>query len=230
MIKENIESVRAEIERAAFVSGRNASDITLIAVSKTQPIDKLIEAYQAGAREFGENKVQEIVSKYPFMPSDARFHMIGHLQKNKVKDVVDKAVLIHSVDSLELAKVIQKESLKRNIITPILIEVNIAREDSKFGVFKEDVLSLAEEISKLSNVSLRGLMTVAPYVDDAEDNRQYFAAMKQLAIDIENQNIDNVSMKILSMGMSADYKVAIEEGATHVRVGTKIFGARNYSK
>lgn len=230
MIKENIESIKEEIESAAKVSGRNASDITLISVSKTQPVDRLLEAYRSGAREFGENKVQEIVSKYPFMPSDARFHMIGHLQKNKVKDVVDKAVLIHSVDSLELAKVIQKESLKRNIITPILIEVNIAREDSKFGVFKEDVLSLAEEISKLSNVSLRGLMTVAPYVDEAEDNRQYFAAMKQLAIDIENQNIDNVSMKILSMGMSADYKVAIEEGATHVRVGTKIFGARNYSK
>ena len=230
MIKENIESIKEEIESAAKVSGRNASDITLISVSKTQLVDRLLEAYRAGAREFGENKVQEIVSKYPFMPSDARFHMIGHLQKNKVKDVVDKAVLIHSVDSLELAKVIQKESLKRNIITPILIEVNIAREDSKFGVFKEDVLPLAEEISKLSNVSLRGLMTVAPYVDEAEDNRQYFAAMKQLAIDIENQNIDNVSMKILSMGMSADYKVAIEEGATHVRVGTKIFGARNYSK
>ncbi len=230
MIKENIESVRAEIERAAFVSGRNASDITLIAVSKTQPIDKLIEAYQAGAREFGENKVQEIVCKNPLMPSDTHFHMIGHLQKNKVKDVVDKAVLIHSVDSLELAKVIQKESLKRNIVSKILIEVNIAREESKFGVFKEDVLSLAMEISKLSNVSLKGLMTVAPYVDNAEDNRQYFASMKQLAIDIENQNIDNVSMQILSMGMSSDYTVAIEEGATHVRVGTKIFGARNYSK
>ena len=230
MIKENIESVRAEIERAAFVSGRNASDITLIAVSKTQPIDKLIEAYQAGAREFGENKVQEIVCKHPLMPSDTHFHMIGHLQKNKVKDVVDKAVLIHSVDSLELAKVIQKESLKRNIVSKILIEVNIAREESKFGVFKEDVLSLAMEISKLSNVSLKGLMTVAPYVDNAEDNRQYFASMKQLAIDIENQNIDNVSMQILSMGMSSDYTVAIEEGATHVRVGTKIFGARNYSK
>ena len=230
MIKENIESVRAEIERAAFVSGRNASDITLIAVSKTQPIDKLIEAYRAGAREFGENKVQEIVCKNPLMPSDTHFHMIGHLQKNKVKDVVDKAVLIHSVDSLELAKVIQKESLKRNIVSKILIEVNIAREESKFGVFKEDVLSLAMEISKLSNVSLKGLMTVAPYVDNAEDNRQYFASMKQLAIDIENQNIDNVSMQILSMGMSSDYTVAIEEGATHVRVGTKIFGARNYSK
>lgn len=230
MIKENIESVRAEIERAAKISGRDVSDITLIAVSKTQPVDKLLEAYRAGAREFGENKVQEIVSKYPFVPSDARFHMIGHLQKNKVKDVVDKAVLIHSVDSLELAKVIQKESLKRNIVSKILIEVNIAREESKFGVFKEDVLSLAMEISKLSNVSLKGLMTVPPYVDNAEDNRQYFASMKQLAIDIENQNIDNVSMQILSMGMSSDYTVAIEEGATHVRVGTKIFGARNYSK
>ena len=230
MIKENIESVSAEIKRSAFVSGRNASDITLIAVSKTQPIDKLIEAYQAGAREFGENKVQEIVCKQPLLPSDTHFHMIGHLQKNKVKDVVDKAVLIHSVDSLELAKVIQKESLKRNIVSKILIEVNIAREESKFGVFKEDVLSLAMEISKLSNVSLKGLMTVAPYVDNAEDNRQYFASMKQLAIDIENQNIDNVSMQILSMGMSSDYTVAIEEGATHVRVGTKIFGARNYSK
>ena len=230
MIKENIESVRAEIERAAIVSGRNASDITLIAVSKTQPIDKLIEAYRAGAREFGENKVQEIVCKNPLMPSDTHFHMIGHLQKNKVKDVVDKAVLIHSVDSLELAKVIQKESLKRNVVSKILIEVNIAREESKFGVFKEDVLSLAMEISKLSNISLKGLMTVAPYVDNAEDNRQYFASMKQLAIDIENQNIDNVSMQILSMGMSSDYTVAIEEGATHVRVGTKIFGARNYSK
>ncbi len=230
MIKENLEAVRADIENSAKKSGRNASDITLIAVSKTQPIEKLIEAYNDGAREFGENKVQEIVAKYPLMPCDAHFHMIGHLQKNKVKDVVDKAVLIHSVDSLELANVIQKESQKRNIVSKILIEVNIAREESKFGVFKEDVLTLAKEISKLSNVSLNGLMTVAPYVDNAEDNRQYFASMKQLAIDIENQNIDNVSMKILSMGMSADYTVAIEEGATHVRVGTKIFGARNYSK
>ena len=201
----------------------------MIAVSKTKPVEDLMEAYDAGVRDFGENKVQELVDKYEVMPKDARFHMIGHLQKNKVKYLIGKTCLIHSVDSFELAKVIQKESEKNNVITDVLIEVNVAKEDTKFGVFKEDLLNLVKEVSTLKNVRIKGLMTIAPFVENPEDNRQYFNELKRLGIDIESQNIDNVSMGTYSMGMTGDYEVAIEEGATMVRVGTGIFGVRNYS-
>lgn len=229
MIKENLEKVRENVHRAVERSGRSDSEVLLIAVSKTKPVEDLMEAYDAGVRNFGENKVQELVDKYEVMPKDVRFHMIGHLQKNKVKYLIGKTCLIHSVDSFELAKVIQKESEKKNVITDVLLEVNVARENSKFGVFKEDLLDLVKEVSTLKNVRIKGLMTIAPFVENPEDNRQYFNELKRLGIDIDSQNIDNVSMGTYSMGMTGDYEVAIEEGATMVRVGTGIFGVRNYS-
>lgn len=227
MIKENLKSVRENVKKAIEKSGRNPEDVTLIAVSKTKPITDLFEAYEEGVRDFGENKVQELMDKYELMPKDVRFHMIGHLQKNKVKYLIGKAYLIHGVDSFELAQVIQKESVKANVITNILVEVNVAREETKFGIFPEEAVNLVKKISELSNVRIKGLMTIAPYVDNPEDNRQHFVALRQLGIDINNQNIDNVFIGIYSMGMTGDYQVAIEEGATMVRVGTGIFGARN---
>lgn len=229
MVKENLKIVRENVKAAIERSNRNPSDVTLIAVSKTKPIEDLYEAYNEGVRDFGENKVQELMDKYEKMPKDVRFHMIGHLQKNKVKYLIGKAYLIHGVDSFDLAKVIDKESKKANVVTNILIEVNVAKEESKFGVYKEDVISLCKEISKLENVKVKGLMTIAPYVENPEDNRQYFVELKDLGIDIDNQNIDNIDMGVYSMGMTGDYEVAIEEGATMVRVGTGIFGVRNYS-
>ena len=200
----------------------------MIAVSKTKPVSMLQEIYEEGIRDFGENKVQELASKYEEMPKDIRWHMIGHLQRNKVKQVIDKACLIHSVDSYRLAEEINIQAKKKNIVVPILVEVNIAEEESKFGIHREDAIQLVEEIAELENIRIEGLMTIAPYVEDPEENRQYFRNIKQLSVDIIRKNIDNVTMSVLSMGMTGDYTVAIEEGATLVRVGTGIFGARNY--
>lgn len=227
-IKENLVNVHNNIDKAVNISGRDINEVKLISVSKTMPVEDLIAAYECGERDFGENKVQEIMDKIDKLPRDCRFHMIGHLQKNKVKYIVDKVYLIHSVDSYELAEVIQKEALKKNIHVNILIEVNVAREDTKFGLLPENTIDTVKRIATLSNVHIKGLMTIAPYVDSAELNRQHFVALKALAIDIKQQNIDNISMDILSMGMTGDYMVAIEEGATYIRVGTGIFGARNY--
>ena len=230
MIRENIISVEQNINTACQNANRDQSEVQLICVSKTKPVELLMEAYEAGARDFGENKVQELVDKYEVMPKDIRWHMIGHLQRNKVKYIVDKVYLIHSVDSLRLAEEISKEALKKNVEVNILIEVNVAGEESKFGAgSKEDTISLVKSISKLPGVHIKGLMTVAPYVEDAEENRVHFAALRQLVVDIKKENIDNVSVDILSMGMTGDYMVAVEEGATHVRVGTGIFGERDYS-
>ena len=200
-------------------------------MSKTKPVETLQEAYDLGVRIFGENKVQELVEKIPQLPSDIRWHLIGHLQRNKVKYIVDKVTLIHSVDSLRLAETISREAEKKGVTVPILIEVNIAGEETKFGLSsKEEVISLSEQIAALPNLSVKGLMTVAPPAKDPEENRPFFREIRQLSVDITNKNIDNVFMEILSMGMTGDYEVAIEEGATMVRVGTGIFGARNYNK
>lgn len=228
MIKNNIESVQNNIKNACAKSGRDTNTAHLIAVSKTKPVSMLQQAYDAGMRDFGENKVQEILEKYDQLPGDIRWHMIGHLQRNKVKYIIDKVCLIHSVDSLRLAEEISKEAVKHNLTMPILIELNIAEEDSKFGLTFEECEEMIRKISALPNIQIKGLMTVAPFVEDAEENRQYFKTMKQLSVDIMTKNIDNVCMDILSMGMTGDYEVAIEEGATHVRVGTGIFGERNY--
>ena len=229
MLKDNFETVEKKVVQACERSGRDRSEVTLIAVSKTKPVEMLREVYDAGARDFGENKVQEICEKYDQLPSDIKWHMIGHLQRNKVKQVIDKAAMIHSVDSYRLAQEISIQAQKKGLSIPILIEVNIAGEESKFGIAANDTIQLVEEIAVLPNLKIQGLMTIAPYVVDAEENRLYFRQIKQLSVDIKNKNIDNVSMDVLSMGMTGDYEVAIEEGATMVRVGTGIFGARNYN-
>ena len=228
MIKENLKSVQENISETCKKVNKNHEEVTLIAVSKTKPVSILKEAYDSGIRDFGENKVQEILEKYDKLPTDIRWHMIGHLQRNKVKYIIDKVSLIHSVDSLRLAEEINKEAAKHHLIMPILIELNIAGEESKFGLSYAECEEMILAISKLPNIAIKGLMTVAPFVENAEDNRQYFKNMKQLSVDIMNKNIDNVDMRILSMGMTGDYVVAIEEGSNMVRVGTGIFGERNY--
>lgn len=226
-IKKNLQAVRENIACICKKAGRDPEDITLIAVSKTKPLEMLKKAYELGCRDFGENKVQEILDKFPLMPSDTRFHMIGHLQRNKVKYIVDKVVLIHSVDSLRLAEEISREAVKQNVEVNILIEVNVAEEESKFGIKTEEAIELVEAISKLPAVHIQGLMTIAPFTEHAEENRGYFAKLRELAVDITRQNIDNVKVDILSMGMTGDYIVAIEEGAACIRVGTGIFGGRS---
>lgn len=228
-ISNNYQSVSDNIKKACERSGKDPKNVTLIAVSKTKPVSLLKEAYQAGARDFGENKVQEILEKYDALPSNIRWHMIGHLQTNKVKYIADKVYMIHSVDSFKLAKEISRQAQKANRVIPILIEVNIANEESKFGVPADACEDLIRSIHSLPSVLVKGLMTVPPFVENAEDNRHYFQALKQLSVDIMQKNIDNVSMDFLSMGMSGDYMTAIEEGANIVRVGTNIFGERDYS-
>ncbi|MCI8542525.1 YggS family pyridoxal phosphate-dependent enzyme [Acetatifactor aquisgranensis] len=229
MVRENLETVKGIIRASCERAGRPESEVTLIAVSKTKPLELVQEAYEAGARDFGENKVQDLLDRIETMPSDINWHMIGHLQRNKVKYIVGRVAMIHSVDSLRLAEEISRESVKRQVETDILIEVNVAGEESKFGVSVEETASLVEKASKLPAVHVRGLMTIAPFVEDAEENRKYFQKLKQLSVDIENKNIDNVNMSVLSMGMTGDYSVAIEEGATFVRVGTGIFGERAFA-
>lgn len=229
MIRENLNTVNNTIISTCEKAGRNPAEVMLIAVSKTKPVELLNQAYELGCRHFGENKVQELVDKYEVMPKDIKWHMIGHLQRNKVKYIVDKVFLIHSVDSLKLAEEISKEALKKKVIVSVLIEVNAAGEETKFGVSVAETETLVREIAKLPGIIIKGLMTIAPYVDDAEENRQYFACLKQLAVDINKKNIDNVNMNVLSMGMTGDYAVAIEEGATYIRVGTGIFGERQYA-
>jgi hypothetical protein len=228
MIKENLEKIEERINAACTRGKRSRDEVTLIAVSKTKPAEMIKEAYDLGIRDFGENKVQEIMDKYPVLPQDIRWHMIGHLQRNKVKYIIDKVAFIHSVDSLRLAEEISREAVKKGKVISILIEVNIADEESKFGVKPGDCEELVRQISLLPNIQIKGLMTVAPFVENEEENRQYFQAMKQLSVDIREKNIDNVSMDILSMGMTGDFETAIEEGSRYVRIGTGIFGERNY--
>ena len=229
-LKENFQSVEARIQAACDRAGRSRKEVTLIAVSKTKPVEMLQTIYDAGSRDFGENKVQEMCDKIEQLPTDIRWHMIGHLQTNKVKYIVGRVSLIHSVDSLHLAQEIEKQAAKLDVIVPILIEVNIAEEESKFGIHKEETISLVREVATLPHIRIQGLMTIAPYVENPEVNRAYFRGIKQLSVDIARENIDNVSMDCLSMGMTGDYEVAIEEGATMVRVGTGIFGERNYNQ
>lgn len=229
MLKENYEIVEQNISEACARAGRDRSEVLLISVSKTKPLSMIEEAIGLGYTVFGENKVQELVDKFEHVSQPVNWHLIGHLQTNKVKYIVDKAVLIHSVDSIKLAQTIQKESEKHNVVSNILIEVNVAQEDTKFGLHVEEVEDFIREIAGYSHIKVCGLMTIAPYVENPEENRQYFRRLKQLLLDINSKNIDNINMNVLSMGMTNDYQVAIEEGATMVRVGTGIFGERNYS-
>jgi len=238
MIQENIKLVEENIKKACEKVGRDVNEVTLIAVSKTKPYTAIEEALPTGVKDYGENKVQELCDKYEILPKDIKWHMIGHLQRNKGRPagwiycrfyLVGKASLIHSVDSIRLAEQIEKEYAKADEIANILIEVNMAQEESKFGITSEETEQLVREIAKFPHIRIKGLMTIAPYTDNPESNRVYFRNMKKLSVDIENKNIDNVSMSVLSMGMTGDYQVAVEEGATLVRVGTGIFGERNYN-
>lgn len=226
MIRANIESVDERISAACRRAGRDRSEVSLICVTKTKPVEMLQEAYEAGQRDFGENKVQEICRKKPDLPSDIRWHMIGHLQRNKVRQLIGQTVMIHSVDSLRLAETISTEAQKAGVRIPVLIEVNMAGEESKFGVPAEKAEELVRDAALLEGIEISGLMTIAPYTEDPETNRPYFAGLRELAVDIGQKCIDNVSMSVLSMGMTGDFEVAIEEGATHIRVGTGIFGER----
>lgn len=229
MINENISKVRENIVKACEKAGRNPEEVTLIAVSKTKPVSAIEEALLSGTLDYGENKVQELCDKYDVLPKNIRWHMIGHLQRNKVKYLVGKTYLVHSVDSLRLAEQIEKEFAKHNQVCDILVEVNIAQEESKFGINAKETEELIRKIAKFEHVRIKGLMTIAPYTEDPESNREYFREIKKLSVDIRDKNIDNVSMEVLSMGMTGDYMVAVEEGATMVRVGTGIFGERNYN-
>ena len=230
MISDNIHAVQSTICQACARSGRDASAVTLMAVSKTKPNEMLLEAYEAGMRVFGENYVQELCTKMETLPDTFIWHMIGHLQRNKVKYIIGKVALIHSVDSLRLAEQIEKEAAKADVIQDILLEVNVAEEESKWGFTLENAGEMVKKISSFPHLRIKGLMTSAPYTLNSEENRIYFRQLKQCFDAIGNLSIPNVSMEVLSMGMTGDYEVAVEEGATLVRVGTGIFGERNYSK
>lgn len=228
MINENLQDIQTTIVETLQQVGRQPEEVTLLAVSKTKPLEMLQELYACGVRDFGENKVQELMTKQPHMPADTRWHMIGHLQRNKVKYIAPFIHCIHSVDSFRLAETINAEAKKNNRIIDILIEVNVAQEDSKDGISLEEVIPLLHKLSNFSHIRVVGLMTIAPYVLDSEQNRAIFRELKQKSVDINAQNIDNTYISVLSMGMSNDYVVAIEEGATIVRVGTSLFGTRDY--
>ena len=225
-IRSNIEAVRKKVERAAVKSGRKPEDVKIVAVTKTVPPDIILHAIEAGICDLGENRVQELCQKYDIINRVVSWHLIGHLQTNKVKYIVDKVAMIHSVDSIELVREIDKRAGKINRIIEILIQVNVSGEKSKFGIAPERVHDFVIEAGKYGNLKVKGLMTIAPFVDNPEDVRHVFARLRKIFIDIRQENIDNIDMDYLSMGMSGDYEVAIEEGANVVRIGTAIFGKR----
>ena len=227
-IQDAIKEVEDKIFAACKRVGRNPEEVTLIAVSKTMPVQAIKEAMEYGIIEFGENRPQELRDKQAEITEPLHWHMIGSLQTNKLKYVIGKTVLIHSVDSVHLAQAIHEMSEKKGVVSDILLEINIAGEESKHGLSPEELETMVSMLASLSNIRIRGLMTVAPYTENAEENLIYYKQMKQLMVDINSKNIDNVYMDILSMGMTGDYEIAIEEGATLVRVGTGIFGHRVY--
>lgn len=200
LVVDNYNYIQQQVIETAKNCGRDPKEITLIAVSKTKPLSDIEELIQIGVEEFGENKVQELCDKYENVSKPVHFHLIGHLQTNKVKYVVDKACLIHSVDSVKLAKEIQKEAAKRQVVAQTLIEVNVAEEESKFGLHVDEVIPFLEEIASFPNLHVNGLMTIAPFVENPEENRNYFRTLKQLSLDIISKNIDNIDMNVLSMG------------------------------
>ncbi len=230
MLRDNLNEVETRVAHACLRAGRSRDEVLLIAVSKTKPVEMIEEIYQEGVRDFGENHPQEIRDKFPQLPADVKWHMIGHLQTNKVKYVIERACMIHSVESVRLAEMISSAAVSHDLVMPVLVEVNMAREESKYGIMPEETESFIREIAAFPGIHVNGLMTIAPYTENAEDNRVYFRNMKKLSVDIAEKNIDNVDMCDLSMGMTGDYEIAIEEGATMVRVGTGIFGMRDYSK
>jgi pyridoxal phosphate enzyme (YggS family) len=226
-INENLKVIQAKIKAAAERSGKKERDITLIAVSKTVDTDRINCAINCGIKHLGENRVQELCDKYEFIVGEPKWHLIGHLQTNKVKYIIDKVAMIHSVDRLELANEIQKRAERLNKVIDILVQVNIADEESKFGLKTEDTKDFLKQICNYSNLKVKGLMTIAPIAQNQEDIRWVFKDLSKLRIDIVKENIDNIDMDYISMGMSNDFEIAIEEGANIVRVGTAIFGRRS---
>ena len=226
MVKENLKNIRDEMNTACERSNRNLDDITLITVSKTKPNELIMEAYESGVRDFGENKVQELLRKKEELPDDIRWHMIGHLQTNKVRQLLGNTVLIHSIDSIRLADTIDTEARKKGIHVDGLLEINIAKEASKYGFIEEELEEILPIFARYKNLHIKGLMTIAPNVENSEENRKNFKKLKKMSVDIIDKNYDNVEVEFLSMGMSGDYIVALEEGANLLRVGTGIFGKR----
>jgi pyridoxal phosphate enzyme (YggS family) len=225
-IGENIKEIQHNIKLAAQKSGRRAEDILLLAVTKTVAPERIAKAIECGIKSIGENKAQELVSKYEALGKELDYHFIGHLQSNKVKYIADKVSLIHSVDSFSLAEEINKQAKKLNKILNILIEINIGGEISKSGLKPDEAEEILKKISVLESVKVKGLMTIPPFSQNFEETRQYFKRMFELFIDIRAKKLDNVSMDFLSMGMSMDYTLAIEEGSNIVRIGSSIFGER----
>lgn len=228
-ISDNIEAIRNDIKDVCLKQGRDPDDVTLIAVTKTVNVERIKEAINSGICDIGENKVQEIMDKYEDLKSITNIHLIGHLQSNKVKYIIDKVKLIHSVDSMKLMDEISGRAKKAGVIANILIQVNVACEDTKFGIEMETVNSHIEYASKLENIRVQGLMTIAPYFENVEEARPIFRALRKKFDELSNNQYPNVEMKYLSMGMTNDYKIALEEGSNMIRVGTGIFGKRVYN-
>lgn len=229
-IKDNLNEVKDKVAQAAIRSGRQPEEITLIAVTKTLPVEVINAAMTYGVTDIGENKVQEVMDKYEHILNEPKWHLIGHLQTNKVKYIVDKVSLIHSVDSLRLAEEISKRCEKIEKVMDVLIQINVAEEETKFGIQRDEIYELVEQVAGLSNVRIKGLMAIAPNTDDEAALRKYFAEMKDIFETLKKTMYNKTDMTYLSMGMSNDYEIAIEEGANMVRIGTGIFGARNYNK
>ncbi len=227
---DNYQTVVANVEAACKRVGRNPDDITIIAVSKTKPLSMIEDAIAVGMTHFGENKPQEIRDKTREVSKKVHWHMIGKLQSNKIKYVIETCDLIHSVDSLKLAENLSKEACKRDCDVQVLLQVNIADEETKSGFKAKELYDVIDRINELERIHVLGLMAIPPFVDNPEDNRSYFRELHEIFVDIKSKNIDNINMNVLSMGMTNDYQVAVEEGATCVRVGTGIFGARDYSR
>ncbi|AGC68569.1 alanine racemase domain-containing protein [Thermoclostridium stercorarium subsp. stercorarium DSM 8532] len=227
-IRNNLNNVRERIRKAAERCGRNPDDIMLLAVSKTVGIEAIETAIKEKVLNFGENRVQELVQKYDILKGRCNWHLIGRLQTNKVKYIIDKVVLIHSLDRLELADEIQKRAQACNRVVNTLIQVNVSGEETKAGISPDEVLNFVKKVSAYPNIKVKGLMTIAPYTDNPENVRWVFRRLKDIFVDIRRENINNIDMQYLSMGMSHDFEVAIEEGANIVRIGTSIFGERQY--
>lgn len=225
-IQERVKNLQQQVTAAAHLANRNPDEILILAVSKTMPASKVEEAISCGFTAFGENKAQELLEKSSSIKQHVDWHFIGHLQTNKVRQIIDKVSLIHSLDRMSLAEEIQKQAQAIDIIVNVLAEINMAKEESKFGVAPENAERFLHSVSAYPNIRVKGLMTVAPFVKNPEENRKYFREMRNLLVDINSKNIDNISMDVLSMGMTNDYFQAIEEGATIVRIGTGVFGER----
>jgi len=222
-IQTNLNEIKENIHNACLKAGRKTEDVKILAVTKTIDAERISEAVSLGLTDLGENRVQELLSKYDSVKGDVRWHLIGHLQKNKVKYIADKVCMIHSVESISLAQEIEKQCAKIGRVMDVLIEVNVSGEESKSGIDPKDALSFIEEVSKLSHIRIKGLMTMAPFGAENDELHKIFSTLYKISVDISSKKLDNVSMECLSMGMTNDYEIAVEEKSTIVRIGTGLF-------